>query len=109
MGSLTGGGSAKRAALAQAAALDRQTEAQTRNTNYQVEAMASMMANAQASQIASEYAEKLLSRPIENVDVTLGTSDLDLRTDDLLGRRRTTRQQYRPVPTARLTTTEAIL
>lgn len=104
MGSIFGGGSAKRAALKQAEALDRQTELQTEQTNRQVEAMAQQMANAQARQIATEYAEKLLSTPIEDVDVTLGTSDLDLMTDDLLGRRRTTRQQYQrpaPVPTRR--------
>ncbi len=99
MGSLIGGGSAKRAAKEQARALDRQTELQTKQTNYQVEAMARMMADAQANQVATEYAERLLSRPIENVDVTLGTADLDLMTDNLLGRRRTTRQRYqRPAP-----------
>lgn len=112
MGSITGGGSAKRAALAQAAALDRQTQMQTLQTGYEVEAMAQMMANTQAQQVATEYAERLLSRPMETVEVTLGTSDLDLRTDDLIGRRRTTRQQYqRPTPTAqsRLTQQNALL
>src|SRR5690554_1754701 len=102
LNSLFGGGSAKRAAQEQAAALDRQTRLQTAQTKYQVEAMTRQMANAQAQQIASEYAEQLLGRPIERVDVNLGTSDLDLATDDLLGRRRTTRQQYqRVVPSSR--------
>lgn len=101
MGSILGGGSAKKAALKQAASIDRQTNLQTQQTNYQIQAMADQMATAAAQQAASEYAEKLLGAPIETVGVTLGTSDLDLKTDDLIGRRRTTRQQYqRIVPTA---------
>lgn len=101
MGSIFGGGSAKKAAKKQAAAIDRQTDLQTQQTNYQIQAMADQMATAAAQQAASEYAEKLLGAPIETVDVTLGASDLDLKTDDLIGRRRTTRQQYqRIVPTA---------
>lgn len=101
MGSILGGGSAKRAAKAQAAALDRQTNNQTQQANYQAQAMADQMTQAVAAQAAAEYAEKLLGSPIETVDVTLGTSDLDMRTDDLIGRRRTTRQNYqRIVPTA---------
>lgn len=111
MGSLFGGGGAKRAAKTQAAALDRQTNLQTQQTNYQVQAMADQMAQAAAQQAASDYAEKLLSAPIETVDVTLGSSDLDLRTNDLIGRRRTQRQQYqRIVPTAqsRLTGTDLL-
>lgn len=109
MGSLTGGGSAKRAALQQAAALDRQTNAQTLSANYQVEAMARMMADTQAKQVAQGFAEQLLSRPIETVDVTLGTSDLDLATDDLLGRRRTTRQRYQTPRSGVTTQTEDLL
>lgn len=102
MGSVFGGGSAKKAAKMQAAALDRQTNLQTQNTNYQIQAMADQMANAAAQQAASEYAEKLLGAPLDTVDVTLGTSDVDLQTDDLLGRKRTARAAYtRPVaPTA---------
>lgn len=108
MGSLTGGGSAKSAAKKQAAAIDRQTNLQTQQTNYQVQAMADQMAAAAAQQAASEYADKLLSQPIDPVSITLGTSDLDLRTNDLIGRRRTSRQAYqRIIPTAasRLTST----
>lgn len=98
MGSLLGGGSAKRAAQRQADAADRQTKLQTETTNYQIKAMSDQMAQAAAQQAANEYANKLLGTPIENVDVTLGTSDLDLKTDNLLGRRRTTRQAYqRPI------------
>jgi len=102
MGSIIGGGSAKKAAQKQADALDRQTLANTKNANYQVEAMADMMAQAQAAKVAAAYAERLLSKPIDSVNVTLGTSDLDVQTDNLLGRRRTTRQSYQaPVtPTA---------
>lgn len=101
MGSLVGGGSAKKAAKKQAAAIDRQTDLQTQQTNFQIQAMADQMATAAAQQAANEYAEKLLGSPLETVDVFLGTSDIDLQTDDLLGRRRTTRQQYRRVvPTA---------
>jgi hypothetical protein len=108
MGSIVGGGSAKKAALRQAAATDRQTNLQTQSTNYQIEAMANQMATAAAQQAASEYADKLLSQPIDNVDVTLGTSDLDLKTNDLIGRRRTSRQTYqRIVPTAQSRLTSA--
>lgn len=108
MGSLFGGGSAKRAAKEQAAALDRQTNSQTQQANYQAQAMADQMTQAVAAQAAAEYAEKLLGAPIEAVDVTLGTSDLDARTDDLIGRRRTTRQNYqRIVPTAQSRLTRA--
>lgn len=101
MGEIFGGGSAKRAAKANAAALDRQTNLQTQSTNYQIKAMSDQMAQAAAQQAATEYAEQLLGRPQETVDVTLGTSDLDLQTDNLLGRRRTRRQLFqRIVPTA---------
>ncbi|AMW36093.1 hypothetical protein HOR13_gp24 [Xanthomonas phage XAJ24] len=100
MGEVFGGGSAKKAALKQAAALDRQTNLQTQTTNYQIQAYADQMATAAAQQAASEYAEKLLSTPVDTVDVTLGTTDLDLQTNDLIGRRRTTRSTYtRPVTT----------
>ena len=101
MGSIVGGGSAKRAALKQVQALDRQTNLQTQQANYQAQAMADQMTQAVAAQAAAEYAEQLLGAPIDNVDVTLGTSDLDIRTNDLIGRRRTKRQTYqRVVPTA---------
>jgi hypothetical protein len=101
MGSSIGGGSSKTAAKKQAAAIDRQTNLQTKQTNYQIQAMADQMATAAAQQAASEYAEKLLSAPPETVDITLGSSDLDLMTNDLIGRRRTNRQMYqRIVPTA---------
>lgn len=110
MGSFVGGGSAKKAALKQVAAMDRQTNNQTQQTNYQALAMADQMTQAVAAQAAAEYAEKLLGTPIENVDVTLGTSDLDLRTDGLIGRRRTQRQTYqRVVPTAQSRLTRAPL
>lgn len=98
MGEIFGGGSAKRAALKQAAAIDKQTNLQTLTTNYQIQAMSDQMANAAAQQAASEYAQKLLGEPLPTVDVTLGTSDLDLQTNDLIGRRKTTRSTYtRPV------------
>lgn len=108
MGSVFGGGSAKKAALKQADALDRQTNNQTQQANFQAQAMADQMTQAVAAQAAAEFAEQLLGKPIENVDVTLGTSDLDMRTDDLIGRRRTTRQTYqRVVPTAQSRLTRA--
>lgn len=112
MGSVFGGGSAKKAAKKQAAAIDKQTNLQTQSTNFQIKAMADQMANAAAQQAAAEYAEKLLGNPIDTVDVTLGTSDLDIQTDNLLGRRRNVRNDYqRIVPTAasRLTTARVML
>jgi hypothetical protein len=110
MGSSVGGGSAKSAAKKQAAAIDRQTNLQTQQTNYQIQAMADQMATAAAQQAATEYAEKLMSAPMERVDITLGTSDLDLMTNDLIGRRRTRRQEYqRIVPTAASRLTGALL
>ena len=108
MGSIVGGGSAKKAALKQAEALDRQTNLQTQQTNYQIQAMADQMRQAAAQQAATEYAEKLLGAPVETVDVNLGTSDLDLRTNNLLGRRQTRRDQYqRPAATAASRVTNA--
>lgn len=106
MGSVFGGGSAKKAAKKQAAALDKQTLLQTQSTNYQIKAMADQMANAAAQQAAAEYAEKLLGTPIGTVDVNLGTSDLDIETDNLLGRRRSARNDYQrivPTPASRVT------
>lgn len=111
MGDIFGGGSAKKAALKQVAAIDRQTNLQTQQTNYQVQALADTLATQAARQAATEYAEDLLSQPIETVDVRLGTSDLDLMTNDLIGRRRTTRQRYQrpltPTGQSRLTQTAA--
>lgn len=95
MGSLFGGGSAKSAALKKAAALDRQTNLQTQNVNEQARAMSDQMAAAAANQVATEFARDLLGRPLETVDVQLGVSDLDIATDDLLGRRTSVRDQYR--------------
>lgn len=111
MGSLIGGGSAKRAAKKQAAAIDKQTNLQTQSTNYQIKAMADQMANAAAQQAAAEYAEKLLGKPIDTVDVTLGTSDLDIQTDNLMGRRRNMRDDYRriaPSAASRVTTLQVL-
>lgn len=86
---------AKKASRDQVAAINRQIDLETKQTNYQAEALAAQMAQTQARMIAQEYAEKLLSKPIDKVDVTLGTSDLDIATDNLLGRRKATRQTYR--------------
>ena len=109
MGSTLGGGSSKTAAKKQAAAIDKQTRLQTMQTNYQIQAMADQMATAAAQQAASEYAEKLLGAPIDTVDITLGTSDLDLKTNDLIGRRRNDRQAYqRIVPTSASRLTSAV-
>lgn len=109
MGEAFGGGSAKRAAQQQAAAIKKQADMQTYSTNMQVQSMADQMATAAAQQAAAEYASELLGGPIETVDVTLGTSDLDLMTDDLLGRRRTNRQRYqRIVPTAQSRLTSVV-
>lgn len=101
MGDIFGGGSAKKAALKQAAAIDRQTNLQTQQTNMQIQAFADQLASQAAQQAASEYAEQLLNRPMEIAQVRLGTSDLDLATNDLIGRRVTNRDRYQRVsPTA---------
>lgn len=94
MGSVLGGGGAKKAAKAQAAAIDRQTTLQTATTNAQVQALADQMAGAAAQQVATEYAQKLLDKPAETVDVQLGTSDVGARTQDLMGLKPNARTKY---------------
>lgn len=94
MGSVLGGGGAKKAAKAQAAAIDKQTNLQTATTNAQVQALSDQMANAAAQQVATEYAQRLLDKPAETVAVQLGTSDLALKTADLMGTRPNARAKY---------------
>lgn len=101
MGSLFGGGSAKRAALRQAkATTDAANDAAAAN-NYQAEAAANQMVLAQELKAAQDYADNLLAtNPIGVADVRLSTDATG--EDDLLGgnvdplrRRRTTRDTYR--------------
>lgn len=110
LGDILGTNAAKKAAKDQVAAINKQIDLETKQTNYQAQALADQMAQAQARLIAQEYADKLLSKPIDKVDVTLGTSDLDIRTDNLLGRRKATRQTYQQqIPQTRQSSVTALL
>lgn len=97
MGSIVGGGGAKRAAKRQARAIEEQTRNNVIAANAQAEAMAQQMANAQAMRVATKRAEELLSTPAEVAKVSLRPQDVD-DNGDLLTRRRTTRSTYQRQP-----------
>ncbi len=95
MGSVFGGGSAKKAAKAQARAIREQTRLNVQQANLQAESAAQQMASAQANRAASDYAERLLSKPVEQASVSLAPNESVVQDGDLLSRLRTTRDAYR--------------
>lgn len=95
MGELFGGGSAKRAAKEQARATREAARAAAKASNYQAEAAAQQMTLAADQRSQQQMANDLLSTPMESATVDLASeSDVDVADDDLLTRRRTTRQTY---------------
>lgn len=100
MGSLFGGGSAKRAAEAQAKATRDAARDASRANNYAAEAAANQIALSQELRSAQQYADDLLTQnPVDVADVRLSADATG--EDDLLGgdydplrRRRTTRDTY---------------
>ena len=95
MGSFFGGGSAKKAAKKQAAAIREQTRMNVQQANLQAESAAQQMAQAQANRAASDYAERLLSKPIEQASVSLAPNEDVAQGDSLLDRARGVRDTYR--------------
>ena len=95
MGEIFGGGSAKRAAKEQAKATRDAAAASALTANYQAEASAQQMGLAQEQRSQQQYANDLLSTPMDSATVDLanpeGSEDDE---NDLLGRRRTTRDTY---------------
>lgn len=87
-----GGGNAKKAAKMQVAALDRQTRANTRQAGLTAEAAANQIRNVTLNDAATSYAESLLNRPVETVDVRLAPDDVS--RGDPRRRRQGVRDQY---------------
>lgn len=74
--SLFGGGSAKRAAKEQAAAIRAQTAATVRDSAVAAQAAADQMRNTLLNEQAATYARDLLSAPTETVRVRLAPSEI---------------------------------
>lgn len=94
MGELFGGGSAKRAAKEQADATRAAARAAAVASNYQAEAAAQQMTLATEQRSQQQYANDLLSTPMESATVDLASETDTSGEDDLLTRRKTTRQTY---------------
>lgn len=85
---------AKKAAKRQEQAVRDSARLQTIAANSSAEASAQSMALAQQNRAESRKAEDLLSKPMESATVDLAAPDEGDGEDDLLTRRRTTRQTY---------------
>lgn len=83
----------KKAAQEQADATRAAANMSARQANFQAEAAAQQMSQAQEQRTQQQYAQDLLSKPMESAQVDLADTEDD-REDDLLTRRRTTRQSY---------------
>lgn len=95
MGSLFGGGSAKRAAKEQAAATREAARLQSVQNSYAAEAAAQQITLSQQQRAEQARANDLLSTPMGTAEVDLSTTPDVLADDgDLLRRRRNTRQTY---------------
>lgn len=94
MGELFGGGDAKKAAKEQAAATREAARLQSQSANYQAEAAAQQMTLAQEQHQQQQLANDLLSKPMDSATVDLASDDNADEGDDLLTKRRTTRQTY---------------
>lgn len=93
MGSIFGGGSAKKAAKRQTEAIREQTRLQVQSGNFAAQAAIQQMTEAQQARTNQEYVEDLLGTPVETADVNLNPQREEA-TGEVLRRRRTTRQQY---------------
>jgi transcription termination factor NusB len=94
MGSLFGGGSAKKAAKEQAAATREAARLAALSANYQAEANANQMTLAIEQRQQQAIADELLSTPMEAATVDLAVGDDLMGDDDMMTRRRTKRQSY---------------
>lgn len=95
MGELFGGGSAKKAAKEQAKATREAARQAALQSNYQAEASAQQMTLASEQRAQQQIANDLLSTPMESATVDLASeSDAGDGGDDLLTKRRSTRQSY---------------
>lgn len=98
MGSILGGGSAKKAAKENAKAIRDQTRLNVVSANMAAEAAANQMAQAQAQRIATKYAEDLLATPQEAAKVNLATEANANTEEGLVTRRRGVRAAYQSQP-----------
>lgn len=92
--SLFGGGSAKRAAKEQAAAIRAQTAATVRQAGVAAQAAADTMRNTLLNEQAATYARELLSAPAETVNVRLAPSETPA-SGNVAQRTANTRDAYR--------------
>lgn len=90
MGDLFG---AKKAAKIQAKAIKESARSASLAAGYQAESAAQQMSLAGQQRSAQQQAEELLSTPMESATVDLA-ADEDTGEEDLITRRRTTRQRY---------------
>lgn len=95
MGDLFG---AKKAAKIQAKAIKESARAQALQAGYQAESAAQQQSLAGQQRSAQQSAEELLSTPMESATVDLATDEGDASSEDLITRRRTTRQRYQTAP-----------
>jgi len=93
MGSLFGGGDAKKAAKIQADATTAAAKAQAEQANYAAMASAQQQSLATEQRAAQQKANDLLSTPMESATVDLAADEGDDNAD-LLKRKKTTRQTY---------------
>lgn len=93
MGDLTG---AKKAAKLQSAATNRAADMQAKADREAAQAAQYSLETATAQDKASREAAALLSTPLDQVDVALGSNLNDgMSVDQATGKRRTVRQQFR--------------
>lgn len=97
LGSIFGGGDAKKAAKIQAEATREATRASVAQAGYAAEAAASQIRNTMLNEAATEYAKSLLGRPMEQVNVRLAPQEQAMTTDRT-ARRRGVRDTYMSDP-----------
>lgn len=97
LGSIFGGGDAKKAAKIQAEATREATRAQVQQAGYAAEAAAAQIRNTMQNEAASEFAKSLLGRPMEQVNVRLAPQEQVATTDRTL-RRQSVRDTYMSEP-----------
>ncbi|AHB12126.1 hypothetical protein Paz_29 [Xylella phage Paz] len=93
LSSIWGGGDAKRAAKMQADAIKEQTAATVRQAGLAAEQAASQIRNTMLTETATQYAQTLLGRPMEQVNVRLAPQE-QAATTDRTQRQRSVRDTY---------------
>ncbi|QEG09751.1 scaffolding protein [Stenotrophomonas phage StenM_174] len=93
IGSIFGGGDAKKAAKIQAEAIREQTAATVRQAGLAAEQAANQIRNTMLEEQATQYAKTILGRPMEQVNVRLAPAS-QAQTTDRTGRQVSTRDTY---------------